>query len=170
MNAALEPRSADKGVIAALTRARTLIDGEDFAGAATLYGKVLDGELQPDLRSEVQTNLAAALCTLAQQKHWPPTEALNQLDRARDLLTAALQHRQRATAPRDWVSSRANLALVHMARHDVAGNEHDILSAHMALDGAEDALGRHGDAELIGWIKAIRDHLLELRDRRGRRR
>jgi hypothetical protein len=170
VNAVLEPRSADKGVIAALTRARTLIDGQDFAAAVPLYGEVLGAELQPDLRSEVQTNLAAALCTLVQQKHWPRTEALNQLDRARDLLTAALQHRQRRTAPRDWVSSRANLALVHMARHDITGNEHDILSAHMALDGAEDALGRHGDVELSGWIKAIRDHLLELRDRRTRRR
>ena len=167
---AIEPTSVGEGVFAALARAKTLIEGQNFDSAIELYDEVLDADLQPALRSEVQTNLAAALCTLAQRQHVLESTALAQLDRARGLLVAALQYRQPTTAPRDWASSRANLALVHMARYRVAANEHDILSAHLALDGTEDALRRSGEAELLGWIKAIRDHLLEMRDRRRRKR
>lgn len=166
----IETRSTGEGVFAALARAQTLIEGRDFESAVELYDHVLDADLKADLRSEVQTNLAAALCTLAQDEQLSERAALDQLDRARNLLAEALQHRQRKTAPRDWASTRANLALVHMARHRVAGSEHDILSAHLALDGTEEALRRHGELELLGWVSAIRDHLLELRDRRGRRR
>lgn len=170
VNASIESRTGSESAGDMLARAKDLIEEQNFDAAVSLYGDLLDTDLQPDLLSEVQTNLAAALCTLVQRGRLSGNAALDLLDRARDLLTAALQYRQRATMPRDWVSTRANLALVHMTRHGITGNEHDILAAHMALDGTEEALGRHGDVELSGWIKAIRDHLLELRDRRARRR
>lgn len=165
-----ESRSAGESIAATLARARALIEKQDFDSAVQVYTVLLETNLPSDLRSEVETNLAAALCTLAQGPHAPKNTALSQLDRARGLLAAALRHRRRTTAPREWAASRANLALVHMARYEVTRNENDVLSAHLALDGTEDALGRAGEGELVGWVAAIRDHLLDLRERRARRR
>ncbi|WP_332691593.1 hypothetical protein [Devosia sp.] len=170
MNAVSESRSADESIAATLARARVLIEKQNFDSAIQLYTALLEAHLPSDLRSEVETNLAAALCTLAQGPHAPKNTALGQLDRARELLNAALRHRRRTTAPREWAASRANLALVHMARYEVTRNENDVLSAHLALDGTEDALDRAGEGELLDWVAAIRDHLLDLRDRRARRR
>jgi hypothetical protein len=166
----IEPKPTGRGVQDALARARTLIEQQNFSSAAHLYEQLLDDELEPVLRSEVQTNLAAALCTLAQSKPVSDNTIVDQLDRARDLLMAALQQRQQGQAPREWAASRANLALVYMARHRATRNENDILSAHMALDGTEDALRRAEAPDLLEWVRAIRDHLLELRERRARRR
>lgn len=170
MNALSESRSARESAAATLARARALIEKQDFDPAVRLYTALLDANLSSDLRSEVETNLAAALCTLAQRPDTPKSTALDQLDRARALLNAALKHRRRTTAPREWAASRANLALVHMARYVVTRNDNDVLSAHLALDGTEDVLERAGEDELVGWVSAIRDHLLELRDRRAGRR
>jgi hypothetical protein len=163
------PKSAE-GIRDALDRARSLIEQQDFGSAAQLYDELLAADLEPDLRSEVQTNLAAALCTLAQRKPVSDSTIVDQLDRARGLLTAALQQRQQTQTPREWAASRANLALVYMARHRATRNENDILSAHMALDGVEDALRRAEALDLLDWVKSIRDHMLELRERRARRR
>lgn len=151
-----------------LARARAMIEQRDFASAATDFEVALEQDLPADLRNEVQTNLAAALCVLARTE--TAQRAIVQLDRARLLLIETLQYHDPLKAPRDWSSARANLALVYLARYAHTDSNNDILHAHLALDGTEDALGRVADTELLGWIKAIRDHLLDMRDRRSQRR
>lgn len=153
---------------ARLARARSMIDREDYRSALPLFESVLEQDLEPDLRREVQTNLAAALCVLARDD--APEQAMVRLERARLLLIDTLQHHDPLKTPRDWGSARANLALVYLARYRHTDSHNDILHAHLALDGTEDALRRVAETEMLGWIKAIRDHLLDLRDRRGQRR
>lgn len=170
MNAVSKSRAAGETVAAKLARAKTLIEKRDFDAAVRLYTDLLQTDLPADLRSEVETNLAVALCTLAQLPDVSKDRALSQLDQARELLKAALKYRRKTTAPLDWASCRANLALVYMARYGVTRNENDVLAAHLALDGTEEVLKQRGETDLVGWVSAIRDHLLELRDRRARRR
>lgn len=169
MNAIIKSQLADRRAQGALIRAKTLIEGHDVDSATHIYADLLQTDLTPMLRGEVQTNLAAALCLLAQQ-HLESAAALDQLEQARDLLLAALQHRRLANAPQDWVATRANLGLVHLARYQATGNESDILFAHLALDGIEPALRQTDDPDLLNWIMAIREHLVDLQDRRKPRR
>jgi hypothetical protein len=164
----IEPRSADEGAFATLSRAKALIEGRDFDSAALLYFQLLDGDLPAPLRGEVMTNLAAALCMSARNQQDPA--ALARLDQARDLLVTALTHRPRKTAPEAWATTRANLSLVHLARHEITGSNDDLLSAHLMLDGVEQTLRDAGATTLLDWMIAIRDQLLELRERRHRRR
>ena len=164
----IEPRSADESAFATLSRAKALIEGRDFDSAALLYFKLLDGDLATALRGEVMTNLAAALCMSVGDQEDPAS--LAKLDQARDLLVTALTHRPRKTAPEAWATTRANLALVHIARYKVTGNSDDLLSAHLMLDGVEQTLRNAGATALLDWMTAIRDQLLELRERRQRRR
>ena len=164
----IEPRSADESVFATLARAKALIEGRDLDSAALLYFELLDAQLTAPLRGEVQTNLAAALCLLARGQR--DAAALARLDQARDLLVSALPHRQRSEAPAAWATTRANLALVHLARYETTGNSNELLSAHLALDGIEQALRETEETALRDWVSAIRDQLLELRERRGKRR
>src|SRR5690606_22696004 len=135
----------------ALTRAKTLVEDQDGESATIIYTDLLQTDLTPMLRSKVQTNLAAALCLLA-QAHIESETALCQLEQARDLLQAALQHRRLTNGPEDWAATRANLAVVHLARHKATGNESDILCAHLALDGIEPALHQTDDPDLLHWI------------------
>ena len=149
-------------------RAKALIEAHDFDAAALLYLEALEDDLAPLLRGEVLTNLGAALCLIARGAEGPAARA--QLDEARDLLVEALPCRQRRQAPAAWAITRANLALVHLARYEATGESGELLSAHLALDGVDKALRRSGETALQDWVAAIRDDLLELRDRRGKRR
>jgi hypothetical protein len=164
----VETRSADEGVLATLSRARALIEARDFDAAISQYFRLLDYELDGPLRGEVLTNLGAALCLSVRGRR--DAEALAQLTQARDLLTAAIACRPRREAPAAWATTRANLTVVHAARYEVSGNSDDLLSAHLALDGTEQAVSEVGDTALHDWVSAIRDQLLELSERRAVRR
>jgi len=165
-----EPRPAARSSATELAHAKALIEKQDFKPAIALFESLLVSDLPVDLASEVQTNLAAALCTIAQGEGVPHDLALTQLEQARVLLSEALLHYQPMTAPREWASARANLALVYLARHRLSGSDNDVLQAHMALDGTEPALLKIDDVDTIGWIQAIRDYLLDMRERRSKRR
>lgn len=166
MNALIEPRSADESIFATLTRAKALIEGRAFESAADIYLSLLETDLPAPLRGEILTNLGAALCMAARGKRSRAARA--QLDQARDLLAEALPLRQRDQAPAAWGITRANLALVHLARYEANGDSGEVLSAHMALDGVDKVLRHAGETALRDWVAAIRDELLELRDRRGK--
>ena len=168
VNALIEPRSADESIFTTLARTRALIEGRAFEAAAGIYRSLLEAELAAPLRGEILTNLGAALCLMARGAEGPAARA--QLDEARDLLVEALPCRQRRQAPAAWAITRANLALVHLARYEATGESGELLSAHLALDGVDKALRRSGETALQDWVAAIRDDLLELRDRRGKRR
>ena len=164
----IEPRSADESFLATLSRAKALIEGRDFESATQIYFQLLDDDMATPLRAEVLTNLGASLCMLARGRRG--NEARDQLDRARDLLLQALPLRQPEQAPEAWATTRANLAVVHLARYETTGNRDELLSAHLALDGVKQALRNSGETALRDWVTAIRDQLLELRERRSRRR
>jgi hypothetical protein len=160
--------SQQNHLVESLSSAKSLADAKDYNAAAQVYSDLLKTDLPQVLRGEVLTNLAAALCFAS---HGANGEvALINLDQARECLLEALNYRSRQKMPAAWAVSRANLALVYLARHETAGRDEDMLSAHLALDGTEEALHEAGDAALQDWAKAIRDHLLELRDRRSERR
>lgn len=168
VNAIVEPRPVEENTFAVLTRAKALIEGHQFDAAIPLYRQVLDRDLSGPLRGEVLTNLGAALCLSVRGRR--DAAALAQLNQARDLLTTAIPHRPRQEEPAAWATTRANLALVYLARHEATGSSDDLLASHLALDGAEQALREGGDIDLRDWVDAIRDQLADLRDRRGKRR
>lgn len=158
------------GAVVELAQARTLVEQGDLSAAIPLFEIALKSDLPAELHGEVRTNLAAALCTVVQSGGMPSDVALTQLDRARVLLSEGLLHHDPIDSPIGWALARANLALVYLVRHGLTDSHNDILQAHLALDGTEEALSRAKDLELLGWIKAVRDHLLDLRDRRNRHR
>lgn len=164
----VEPRSADEGVFATLSRAKALVEARDYDSAISQFFQILDHDLDAPLRGEVLTNLGAALCLSARGK--PDAAAVARLDQARDLLAAAVACRPRRQVPAAWATTRANLAVVYVARHEASGNRDDLLAAHLALDGTEQALREAGDVGLHDWVLAIRDQLTELGERRAARR
>ena len=168
MNALIEPRSADESIFTTLARAKGLIEGRAFESAADIYLSLLETDLAAPLRGEILTNLGAALCMAARSKQGPTAQA--QLDQAHDLLVEALPCRPRDQAPTAWAITRANLALVHLARYEARGDSVDLLSAHLALDGVDQVLRQAGETALRDWVSAIRDEVLELRDRRSKAR
>lgn len=164
----IEPRSADQSVLAALSRAKALVEARDFDSATSQFFQLLECELDMALRGEVLTNLGAALCLSARGKK--DAEAIAQLNQARDLLATAVSFRPRRQVPAAWATTRANLAVVHLARFEAAGNRDDLLSAHLALDGTEQALRETADTALLDWVAAIRDQLADMSERRTARR
>lgn len=170
MNSADEIHELDETTAARLADARSLVEQEDYPAAIDLFDSVLDADLPEDMRVETKTNLAAALLMMGRRRDTDVTVAQGQLDRARLLLIDALQFYHPTEASRDWASARANLSLVYLARDSLYSSDTDILQAHLALDGTEEALHRAGDTAMLEWVKAIRDHLLDLRDRRTRPR
>ncbi|KRA40171.1 hypothetical protein [Devosia sp. Root635] len=164
----VEPRSADEGVLATLSRAKALIESHDFDSAVQVYFQLLKTELSGPLRGEVLTNLGAALCLLGRSETGPLAQA--RLDQAHHLLVSALPFRSRIQAPAAWATTRANLAMVHLARYQAGGDRDELLSGHLALDGIEQALSHTGETALRDWATAIRDQLIDLRERRRERR
>lgn len=164
----VEPRPAEENVMVTLTRARDLVEDRKYEAAAALYSQVLDADLSASLRGEVLTNLGAALCLIARSEGG--VAALAQLDEAQELLTSALAYRSRREAPAAWAVTRANLAIVHLARYEATGKSEELLSAHLALDDTELTLRQADESALLDWVKAIRDQLVDLRDRRRTKR
>lgn len=166
----VEPGALRPGAVVELAHAKSLVEQGDFGSAIPLFEFALKADLPADLHGEVATNLAAALCMVAQSGALPQDAALAQLDRARVLLSEAMLQYDPLGKPIGWASARTNLALVYLARHRLTESHNDLLQAHLALDGTEEALHRASDVEMRGWVKAVRDHLLDLRDRRSSRR
>lgn len=170
MNQMAEASNAGWRAINQLAYARALIESLDFEAAVLVYQDILAADLADDPRIEAQTNLAAALCAMAQNDLAPVDCAMTYLDRARTLQIEVLKAYGPAKHPRNWVSGRANLALIHLTRYRIARGEQDVLLANLALDGTEQVLERSGDVETLAWVRSIRAYLLELRDRRTHRR
>lgn len=164
----IEPHVADENVASAFARAKALVEIGDFNAAAPIYFQLLDSELALPLRAEALTNLGATLCMQARGQ--PESLAESMLEQARHLLVEALAIRRRAEAPAAWATTRANLALVHLALYQASGKSDELLAAHLTLDGIEQVLRTAGEPALLDWIMAIRDQLLELSERRGRKR
>lgn len=164
----IEPRSADEGVPVALSRAKALVDARDFDSAVLQFLQLLDRDLDTPLRGEVLTNLGAALCLSAQGKR--DAAAIASLGHARSLLAEAVACRPRESVPAAWATTRANLAVVCLALYVATGNRDDLMAAHLALDGVEQAIHEAGDPALQDWVLAIRDQLTDLGDRRAIRR
>lgn len=165
-----EASHASWRVASQLAHAKALIERQDFEAAASVYQDILVADLADDLRLEARTNLAAALCAMAQDERVTATRAVAYLDQARSLQIEVLKAWRPEQYPRDWVSGRANLALIHLARYRITRDEQDVLLAHLALDGIGQILERIEDPDMQNWVGSIRNYLLELRDRRTNRR
>jgi hypothetical protein len=164
----IEPRTADEGVSATLSRARILVEVGDFDSAILQFFQLLDRDLDTPLRGEVLTNLGAALCLSVHGKR--DAAATAKLSQARDLLATAVACRPRAVTPSAWATTRANLAVVCLALYEATGNRDDLMAAHLALDGVEQAMQEARDTAMHDWVLAIRDQLADLGDRRSTRR
>ena len=164
----IEARSADEGVSPALSRAKAAVEVGDLQFAVSQFRLLLDRDLDTRLRGEVLTNLGAALLLSVRGKL--DAQAVATLDQARDFLVTAVPCRSRRLEPAAWATTRANLALVYIARHDATGSHDDLMAAHLALDGVEQTLRESGATLMLDWIKAIRDELIDLGERRSRRR
>ena len=164
----IEPRPADDGVSAILNHARALAEARDFESAIVQYNQLLDRDLDTPLRGEVLTNLGAALCLSVQGQR--DEVAVAKLVQARGLLADAVPCRPRNLVPAAWATTRANLAVVCLALYEAIGNRDDLMAAHLALDGVEQAMQGAGDTAMHDWVLAIRDQLADLGDRRSTRR
>lgn len=156
--------------VSELVRANALIDLGDFGPAASIYQFLLTTDLADDFRIEAQTNLVAALCAMAQDESTLAETGLAQLKQAEAVQIELLKSDNQRSDKARWASSRANLALIYLARYRITRHDHEILMAHMALDGAESVLRQSTDTELLNWVRSIRDYLVELRERRISRR
>ena len=164
----IEPRSADEGVSATLNRAKALVEIRDFDSAILLFHQLLDRDLDTPLRGEVLTTLGVALCMSVHGKR--DAAAVAKLSQARELLATAVPCRPRGFMPAAWATTRANLAVVCLARYEASGSRDDLMAAHLALDGVEQAIQEAGDTAMQDWVLAIRDQLADLGDRRASRR
>ena len=127
VNAMIEPRSADERAWRT-HRAKALIEARDFDAAdiAALY---------TDLARSAQATLTLAQSDQSGQRRRQGRRSARLEQARRPACRCRCLSRSRAQAPAAWATTRANLALVHMARYESAGNQDDLLSAHLALDG-----------------------------------
>lgn len=161
-------RSADiEPVLALLVTAQAHIRADRLADAAATYRLALAGpalDAYPAARREVCANFGALMLNDLRLDSTAP-EAGPRLDEAIELLLKA--RAGYGVAPGDGfrVTNNTNLALAYLQRYQLTGQHGDLLSAHMALDGAE-ALVDADNAEMRDWVRSIRDSLVELVDRR----
>jgi maltooligosyltrehalose synthase len=150
----------------ALSLASKLVaQGRTEAAIATYAHHLEHSALTEALRSDFQVALAATLCLLAQQEPAQATAILH-LDAARQLISEACTYRTRLAHPHAWAVARANLAAIHLARGALSDDIGDVMSAHLALDGTEAVFSEHQDEAGSDWVQAMRDALLEQRNRR----
>jgi hypothetical protein len=116
-------------------------------------------------RAEIEHNLGAALCLLAQQAA-DAARAMTLLETAESHLRSALAIRTRVAAARAWALTQANLALVHLTRFRRAGDAVEVMAASIAIDAALDVFQRSSDGHWIDWARDIRTHLLALKSER----
>ena len=163
-----QPKGLDsEQVIDLLAAAEALIRAEQLTEAAEQYRALL---LEPALdevpvaRTEVYANYGALLL---HEARLDPVGKLaeHRLDLAIDMLGRAQLGYRMGEGAGSSVTTDTNLALAYFQRHIATGQHADIMSAHLALDGAELAAGR-GDQPMLDWIRSIRQMLLAKLDRR----
>lgn len=163
MNALVEPGRSDASDPLAL--AQRLVERGALNEAADVLAHALDGAaLTERRRADLQFNLAVALSMLARLNPSAAGSA-EQLLRARVLLAEAI--RFAAPGSPRWAAIRTNQALLHVAAWTATGEGRELLEAHLALDGTEAVFELHGDTASLDWARAVRDHLVELRERRS---
>jgi len=165
-----QPTGRDRDeILAALVTAETLIRSEQLAEAAALYQSILIDTMLDDIptaRTEVFANYGALLLHKARSLGGSP-EAQSHLERAIDMLSRARKGYQLGQGEGSSAISDTNLALAYYQRFTMTDHGTDLMSAHMALDGAEAAaLADSAAQDKIDWIRSIRDMLVEQVDRR----
>ncbi|MBJ3783448.1 hypothetical protein [Devosia sediminis] len=166
---ALNPRpNADaEAVLALLASAEAHIRADRLDEASAQYRLLLEEsalDQLPAARIEVFANYGALLLHEARLTE-DEAELRRTLDQAIDMLTRARAGRRRDEFNRNSVISDTNLALAYFQRHVATGNHADLMSAHLALDGAE-AVIPADDRDLHDWVRSIRDLLVDQADRR----
>ena len=166
----LDLDQAKSSLTTAVQYARQLIERGDAASlddAAKIYAAVLAIPSLPaasPYRAEIQSLYGALLCLRAQNEPDSPSAA-HWLERAHQLLHAALKVRAPGTMPEAWATTSANLALVYLTRYVRTRNHADLMAAHLALDGTSDVFVRTNDAASAAWVHGLRDYLIELAGR-----
>ena len=164
-SASLRVDTDDVGQV--LAHGRNLIESGQFEAAANLYAASLCGAnmgASDIAHAEMENNLAAALCVLADMPG-QRSDALQLLEDASQLLNRALSVRIRRTMPGPWANSRANLALVHLKLFERTADKSHMMAAHLALNGADAAFYEAKEFEAIDWVRSIRAHIATLNDR-----
>lgn len=161
------PKGLDQQqVLALLALAERHIKADRLAAAAAHYRRVLSEPILdalPAARTEAQANFGALLLHAARIDPGG-AEAHQQLEQAIELLGNARTGYQSGEGAGNAAVTSTNLALAYFERHRLAGDDADLMSAHVALDGAEAAAP--DDPETRDWIRSVRDILLEHVDRR----
>lgn len=169
MEALVEPAPGEAIVETALSLARNAIERREYSVATSIYYELLRRPISDNSRSEAEANMAVALYMLATAN--PGTQAaLLQLRKAQGLLQSALRLKRAESAPRQWMMSRANLALVHMALHGATGDERELLAAHLALDDTQPVLDDLNEPALDVWMASVHAFLAGLREQHAKRR
>jgi hypothetical protein len=149
-------------VLALLARAAGHIRAERLAEAASCYQQLL---LEPAAaRIEVLANYGALQLHEARTAD-DSARVADKLDQAIDMLSRARAGQRLGQGGGKSTISDTNLALAYFQRHLANGQHADLMSAHLALDGAE-AEAPPDDPDLIEWIRSIRQLLLDQVDRR----
>jgi hypothetical protein len=154
-------------VLALLATAEAHIRADRLADAAATYRMALADpalEAYAAARCEACSNLGALLLHDL-RLDISASDAGKRLDDALDLLLKAQAGYGLVAGHGFRVTNDANLALAYFQRYRLTGHHGDLISAHMALDGAE-ALVATDDGDMRDWIRSIRDTLVEHVDRR----
>ena len=153
--------------LALLVDAQVHIRADRLTDAAATYRRALADpalEAYPAARCEACSNLGALMLHDLRLDTSAP-DAGQRLDDALQLLINARAGYGLVAGGGFRVTNDTNLALAYFLRYQLTGRHGDLISAHLALDGAE-ALVDSGDGDMRDWIRSIRDTLVEHVDRR----
>ncbi len=167
MTAPLSRLADGEQVLALLVTAQAHIRADRLADAAATYQLALaDSALNanPAARCEVCANFGALMLHELRVAHDAP-DVGRRLDEAIDLMLQARAGYGLLPGAGLRVTNDTNLALAYFQRYQLNGHHGDLMSAHMALDGAEARI-EGKDAEMRDWVRSIRDTLVEHGDRR----
>jgi hypothetical protein len=104
-----------------------------------------------------QNNLGAALKTLGARE-----TGTDRLEQAVDAYRAALLERTRERVPLAWAGTRFNMALVHLALFEKAGDRTELDLARAAAAEALEVFTEAGAEFYIAEATRLRDHLAAL--------
>lgn len=153
--------------LALLVSAEAHIRADRLSDAAETYRIALAAPAlaaHPAARCEVCANFGALMLHELRVTHNAP-DAGRRLDEAIDLLLQARAGYGLVPGEGFRVTNDTNLALAYFQRYQLSGQHGDLMSAHIALDGAE-ARADGSDTDMRDWIRSIRDTLVEHVDRR----
>ena len=143
-------------VLALLATAEGHVRADRLADAAATYRLALSEpalDAHPEARCEVCANYGALMLHELRLDTAVP-DAANRLDLAIDMLLRARAGYGLVTGAGFRVTNDTNLALAYFQRHQLTGQHGDLMSAHMALDGAE-ARVDSSDGDMRDWIRSI---------------